>query len=234
MSMTAYDICAEVYGLSGFGIPSAFFESGDPDDRLIFFLLRRVSRDIAKYRWQQLVRTSYINITSDVNEYNLPNDFREMIPNSLMTMEDLRPINFPTDFGTWAQIDARVGITGVQHHMRFQADKIVTLPSDSESYEIRFDYISNFVCQDATDENIRKKTFTKDTDIWLLDDDLVIKALKVKWSLEKGLDTLQADAADYSSYLLELVGTQAMSQRIRMSGSTPYTPQAPYTNLWKS
>lgn len=233
--MDALQICSEVYGLSGFSIPTAFQAGSDPDDRLIFFLLRRTARDLAKYRWQELVVSSQITINSSQSEYNMPSDFRELIPGSMRTLEDLRAIDFPTDFETWAQVDAKVGITGVQHRMRFQGDKLVTLPSDSDSYTIRFEYISDHpVVRKQTDGNdTRLSTFELDEDVWLLDDDLIIKALKAKWSIEKGLDTVQADVGDFNSYLLDLKGTQAGSQRIMMGSTSPYMPQPPYTNLWK-
>ena len=231
--MNGYEICSEVYGLSGFGIPSAFFNSGDPDDRLIFFLLRRITRDIGKYRWQGLVRTGRITISPDQPEYNMPIDFREMIPNSIKTVGDLRPIDFPASFDTWSQIDAQIGITGTRHRLRFQADKLQTLPSDSEGYTIRFEYISNHLVQDSENEDLRYETFQDDANIWLLDDDMIIKGLKAKWSLEKGLDTLTADISDYNSYMLSLQGTDSSSQRIRIGGGTPYFPRSPYTNLWK-
>ena len=241
--MDALGICQEVYGLSGFGRATAY-QNGDIDDQLIFFLLRRVARDIAKYRWQELVKTGQITITNNETNYNLPNDFREFVPNSVRTEGDLRPVDFPTDFETWAQIDAKVGITGVQHRLRLQGGLLVTLPSDTDSYTIRFEYISNFPVEGYTyaefdGELVQSKSpkekplFERDEDVWLLDDDLIIKGLKAKWSLEKGLDTLQADAADYKAYLLELQGTQANSSRIMMGGKSPYMPQAPYTNLWK-
>jgi hypothetical protein len=243
MGMSAAEICSEVYGLSGFGRAEAY-QNGDIDDQLIFFLLRRVARDIAKYRWQELVKTGRITITSGETVYNLPNDFREFIPSSVRTEEDLRPIDFPSNFETWAQIDAKVGITGVQHRLRLQGGSLVTLPSDTETYTIRFEYISNFPVEGYTYATINgelvqskspkeKLLFERDEDEWLLDDDLIIKGLKAKWSLEKGLDTLQADAADYQAYLNELRGTQAHSQRIMMGGKSPYMPQPPYTNLWK-
>jgi len=235
--MNAREICSEVYNLSGFGAVTAY-ANGDLDDKLIFFLLRRVARDMAKYRWQELVRTHYLNINSASNSYNMPSDFREMIPGSVRTMEDLRPVNFPTDFETWAQIDSKVGITGVQHRMRFQEGKLATLPSDTDSYTIRFDYISDFPVESPISlpeqpDPVRIKTFETDNDVWLLDEDLIIKALKAKWSIEKGLETMQSDMGDFQGYLLELKGTQAHSQRIMMGGSSPYMPQAPYTNLWK-
>jgi len=241
--MNARDICSEVYNLSGFGAVSSYV-NGDIDDKLIFFLLRRVARDMAKYRWQELIRTHYLTINSSTTQYSMPNDFREMIPGSIRTMEDLRPINFPADFETWAQIDAKVGITGVQHRMRFQEGFLTTLPSDTESYTIRFDYISNWAVEGYTyltvgDELVQSKSpkgkpvFEFDEDEWLLDEDLIIKALKVKWSIEKGLETVQADMGDFQSYLLELKGTQANAQRVMMGGKSPYMPQAPYTNLWK-
>ncbi len=231
--MNAREICSEVYGLSGFSIPTAFQNGSDPDDNLIFFLLRRVARDLAKYRWEELVVTSRITIIEGTTEYNLPSDFREMIPGTMRTMEDLRIVDFPSDFETWAQIDSKVGITGVQHRLRFQGGKLVTLPSDTEEYTIRFEYVSNNSVQDAEDENLTKNIFEKDGDIWLLDDDLVIKALKAKWSIEKGLETIQADMGDYANFLLSLTGTQAGSKRIMMGSKSPYFPQAPYTNLWK-
>lgn len=235
--ITAYEICSEVYGLSGFGIPSAFHDGGDPDDRLIFFLLKRVGRDISKYRWQELLRTHRLPITLGKHKYDLPSDFREFVPNSMRAENDLRPVDFPAPIETWAHIDSRVGATGILHRLRMQAGKLITPDQDEDEYTLRFEYLSNFPAyRPAENENPEEylPTFGKDSDQWLLDEDLVIKGLKVKWSLEKGLDTLQADSADYASYLNELKATDSSSRRISLGGGTVYYPSPPYTNLWRS
>ena len=232
MAITAYDICKEVYGLSGFGIPSTFFGGNDPDDNLIFYLLRRVGRDIAKYRWNELLRTARINITGGNNSYNLPNDFREFVPNSMRVEGDLRPIDFPAPIETWAHIDAQIGATGILHRMRLQGGKLVTHPLDTDDFVVRFEYLSNFPVIDQ-DGVTGKKLFEQDNDTWTLDEDLIIKGLKVKWSVEKGLDTLQADSGDYTQYLNELKGTDSSARRIQMGNPPIYYPNAPYTNTWK-
>lgn len=249
--MNARDICSEVYNLSGFGAVSSY-QNGDIDDRLIFALLRRVARDIAKYRWQELLRTGLIHITADNNTYNLPVDFREMIPNSMRALNDSRVIDFPAPFETWAHIEANTGASGAAHRLRFQEGKLVVpsvqagksrgrikggVNASSDVYSIRFDYISNFpviVAPDSDiDPNKRLKTFSTDDDIWLLDEDLIIKGLKVKWSVEKGLETLQSDSADFVAYLNELKGTQAGSRRILIGGNSGSHLSPPYTNTWK-
>ena len=235
--MEAKDICGEVYDLSGFYRSAAFAASNDPDDRLIFSLLRRVARDIAKYRWNELVISGTLEILAGTKAYDLPADFREFVPNSFRTLDDLRAIDFPTSFETWAQIDSLVGPTGLSHRLRLQEGKMATLEADENVYTIRFEYLSNFPVIDGDTvqqlEPTRIKTFEKDSDVWILDEDLIIKGLKAKWSLEKSLSTLQADIGDYNNYQHELKGTQAGSQRIALGGKRPYWPSPPYTNTWK-
>ena len=235
--MNARDICSEVYHLSGFGDVSSY-QNGDIDDKLIFALLRRVARDIAKYRWQELLREGLIHIVGGNDSYNMPIDFRELIPNSMRAIDDLRSIDFPAPIETWAIISSNTGATGTRHRLRFQDGKLVKPSQEKDDYSIRFDYISNFPVVTAPDSDTnpdtRIKTFESDDDIWLLDEDLIIKGLKVKWSVEKGLETLQADSADYVAYLNELKGTQAGSRRILIGGNnSPYHPSPPYTNTWK-
>ena len=122
--MNARDICSEVYHLSGFGDVSSY-QNGDIDDKLIFALLRRVARDIAKYRWQELLREGLIHIVGGNDSYNMPIDFRELIPNSMRAIDDLRSIDFPAPIETWAIISSNTGATGTRHRLRFQDGKLV-------------------------------------------------------------------------------------------------------------
>ena len=233
MSLTAVEIMDEVMGLSGFFPSGSYAASVDQDDKLIFSLLRRAARDIAKYRWTDLVRTGRIDITEATDTYPLPDDWREFIPNSIKTDNDLRPLNFPSDFGTWSRIDSKVGPTGIQHHLQIRQGSLEVLPSSSQAYTIRFDYISNFPVLKAGTTDTLIKTFVSDGDLWLLDEDLIIKGLKLKWSIEKRLDTVSADLNDYKSYDWALKGTQAGAQKVALGGRGIYYPGSPYTNLWK-
>ena len=233
MSMTAVQVCDEVMSMSGFYPTGAYQASNDQDEKLIFALLRRAARDIAKYRWQQLVKTGTLSIVGGTTSYALPDDFREFIPRSIKTMNDSRPLDFPASFDEWSRIETQVGPTGIQHRLRLQDNKLTTLTADSASYDIRFDYISNHPVAAAGGGGVTQPTFELDNDIWLLDDDLLIKGLKVKWAIEKRLDTLTADLNDYTTYQNELKGTQAGAQPISFGTGRAYRPSAPYTNLWK-
>jgi hypothetical protein len=94
--MTAKELCEEVYGLSGFESTGSFQGSVDPDDRMIFFLLRQAVRDIGKYKWNELIKSGLISVTTNDLEYDLPADFREFIPGSMRVKDDVRWVDFPT------------------------------------------------------------------------------------------------------------------------------------------
>lgn len=232
--LTAAEICNEVMGMSGFYPTGQYNSSTDQDDKLIWYLLRRAARDIAKYRWQELVRTGSIDITTGDYDYSLPADFREFIPGSIKTMNDLRLPNFPANFDEWSRVESMAGPQGVQHYLRLQQNMLTKPTSDDQAYTIRFDYISDNPVLAYGTTDVYNKTFETDGDRWILDDDLIIKGLKVKWSIEKRLDTLTADVNDYTSYLKELKGTQAGAQKLSFGrGRDINQVYPPYTNLWK-
>ena len=228
----ASKIIDEVMGMSGFYPNGSYASSSNLDDKLAFFLLKRAARDIAKYRWEELVRTVELDISPNAPEQLMPEDFREYIPGTLRTIGDLRVVDFPAGFEVWGALESNVGLTGTQHRLRFKAGLLQSLINDPTIYKVRLEYISDYPVLKANGFDYIE-TFEDDNDIWLLDNELIIKGLKVKWSIEKRLDTLPADIADYKGYLKEMKGTQAGSKRINMGSRKPYTPSAPYTNLWK-
>lgn len=232
MTMTAAEICEEVYGLSGFESLEGFQGSPDPDDRLIFFLLRQAIRDIGKYKWQVLVRTGEITFLQGASSAALPEDFREFIFDSVYAYNDVRRVDFPASFPQWGRIESQVGPTGIARRIQIRESQLRRLTEEGDEYRIRFDYISDHPVIDP-DTNEGKKTVTKDNDVVLLDEDLMIKAVKAKWSLEKGLDTLQADMNAFDFYLKELRGTDRNAQTISFVRSPLYYPPPPYTNTWK-
>ena len=244
MTMTAGQICQEVYGLSGFDSNGQFAQSPDPDDRLIFFLLRQAIRDVGKYRWQALVRTGSIKIetpgggsnpvpdTGDT-KFELPEDFREFIPNSLVMESDMNTVVLPTNYPRWMQMEHVTLATGPCHYMRIENNQLNTLPGADRGGILWFKYISNYPVVDGAGQ-VYKRTCTVDSDVVLLDEDLMIKALKAKWSIEKSLETLQFDVMAFDTYLRELRGTDANAMTINFVGSADrYYPGAPYTSLWK-
>jgi hypothetical protein len=98
---------------------------------------------------------------------------------------------------------------------------------------MRFDYISNHPVMGGVSQNEGQKTVQLDTDLVLLDEDLMVKALKAKWSIEKGLDTLQADVMGFESYLRLMQGSTMTAQKLRFVAPPNYYPAPPYTNTWK-
>ena len=99
---------------------------------------------------------------------------------------------------------------------------------------LTFEYLSNALFTDATGFT-GKQRFTADTDIWLLDDDLLAMNFKWRWKKEKGLDDWQVDAAEWRTYarnyMAESRGARAISMGLTYEKKDAV---APYFNTWVS
>jgi hypothetical protein len=95
-------------------------------------------------------------------------------------------VDFPTDPTVWAYLTASAGPPGIWVRCRL-INNFLEFYQPQEGMVVGFEYVSNALIQDGTTGD-PKQLFSQDSDVWLLDDSIIIADIKWRYKAEKGLD----------------------------------------------
>lgn len=228
MSLTLKEMLDNVLLESGMGTETAY--AGNTQDQVLRLvsLANRSVRRLAVWPWQAL-RLNYSFSLTDAEEYDLPDDFRALIPDTAFAESYIHPIDMRTNPEHWAYLKASAGGTGPRYRFRILGNKIhVHAPQSGEL--VSFEYLTDHPVL-ATDGTTTKKLFTADTDTWRLDDDILQMDLIWRYKKLLGLPDWQVDHSEYKTYLRTVQGQQAGSKTI-IGGDSVWPYGEPYTDLW--
>jgi hypothetical protein len=199
--MSLLSIVKTVMDSNGWQQPvTAVSSSNDQNMRQSFALANKALTNVSyKNDWPSLVREYTFTTVADQIEYPLPLDFHHLIAPSAMNESQyyalrgsLTPIqwyrkviNGSVDWGDSFRID-RFGKT-------FQV-----APTPSGGSDLIFMYITINIATDVNGHPITR--YTQDTDVAVIDEDLVELDLQWRWRQKKGLD-YTAEMAELGSIL---------------------------------
>lgn len=225
--MTLKEMLDEVMLLSGMPTETAYVGNGsDAIERLVSIANREAQR-LAMYPWQALRKTYTFTLTT-ATAYTLPDDFRAFVPDTMYTDSHLEAVDFPTNQGEWAYLQASTGGTGTRVQVRLLGDRLnVYQPTSGE--EIRVEYWTKYPVL-AADGVTTKQYFTADTDTCVLSDELLIQKVLARHKRLHNLPDWQADQADADREERILKGQDAGSKSI---GPCEDSAGDPYYDLWR-
>lgn len=227
MTMTLRDVLSAVLGEGGFLVPTSFVGSNNPDDEQMVYLANRAGAFIREKQFQRLRKRYEITLTAS-ETYDLPSDYLEIIPDTMMVVGRVDAVRFPTRADFWAYLQSTSGPAGFTVNARILEGELnIFQPTAGDV--LAFEYISNTPILDP-DGVTYKTRFTNDNDTWLMDDDLLILETKWRWKKAKGLPDWQADEAECANYRIAVRGRDSGAQTITQA-VIPYNGE-PFTNLW--
>lgn len=228
--MNIKDILNNVLGQSGFIQKEAFFGSSDPDDIQMTAIANRAATEIRDYfRWPTLRNSYTFDMITGQIRYALPADYGDMIPDSAWETEGNRKVDLPVPQGRWFMYKFTSWSDGGTIRARLYGDEIeVHDPVTGESFE--FEYVSRFAVE-KRDTGDRKEYFEEDTDLWLLDDQLLILGIQAHWMQSKLMPQYVEHFANYNRKMSEAIGRSTGGQTI---GGVPRPLRNdPYYPLWR-
>lgn len=215
------DACVEI----GLVQPTAVVSSTDTNIIRLLAMLNREGRDLGKARdWTVLIRTHSFTTVTDQDEYDLPSDYDHLINDTEWDRAGLRPMQGPLSPRDWESIQsgspAGVG-TGRRYRLVRSASsttrKIVISPTpDVDDDELAFEYVSNAWCT-ASNGTTLKTAFTLDTDLALLDQDLLTLGTIVRFKRSVGLD-YSSEADEYNAMLNREKSRDRPARTLSMAG----------------
>jgi len=215
-----------------------FSESTDPltDNNNLFIQLRALLNStgeelIDMHTWQELIKEHSITTDAAVDDgtYDLPSNFKYMIPQTGWDRTNNYPISNPLSPQQWQYLKGN-GLSDnlVYASFRLKARKFTILPDTPvpDALTIYFEYMSDDWLNDFEDDTIYYNEVDAGSDIVLLPKTLVIKLLKCKWLEAKGFDSTKA-RDDFAVNFLSATGNNASAPILNAGGGRGY----PYINM---
>jgi hypothetical protein len=179
------------------------------------------------------LRTSYTIAMTTATAYTIPTGFFEYVPDTAYMASNLTPVQWPCPADVWNQYQAGNLAPGAVLYVRQYGTQIHIL-NPVNGINLLFEGTSEFpIAATATPTVPSKAEFTVDTDVWLLDDELITK--DVQWRAEKhnapDSSDWQVTRQEFNAYLHDLL-TRVQGARTIAPGQG-WPVGVPYADLWR-
>jgi hypothetical protein len=226
------DILNAVLGESGFIQKDAFAQSNDPDDKQMITIANRVASDIVNWcNWSSLRKQDTITMTSETT-YPLPSDFQTLVPDSVWETDGSRRVELPVPENRWFMYKFSTFSDGGTLRARIYG-KNIELYDTQPGEEFAYEYVSNSAITDS--EGVPKPKFTADTDLFVLDDNALIKGIQAKWAKAKMMPQANDWYGDFQRELANAKGRDTGGRTIGGATGTSdwVNSRQPYYPLWR-
>ncbi len=226
--MTLKQICDSVSRLARFDTESSYINSTDPDHNYMPELANDIVQELLTEDWEGLKRTGTIVIQSGKYVYDLPSDYSHMSPDTLMNDNIYRQITFPVTELEWRKLQSynyeisyygRIIANQDDYSLQIEFDKSIPV-----GYVINYSYRSNKPIKSKDGLKFLQR-FESDGDVWLLDDQLLIKLLHANWIQSMGFEGWQLAAQKAGQYKKKLMSNQVVSRTMQTYGDNELPPE---------
>ena len=162
--------------------------------------------------------------------YDLPDDIKYYVANTMNSDGQERLIRFPSATSEWWYFKTHEP-SGYRYQVRQSNNQIEILNPDS-GIDLKYEYISSYPIQSDGSTSGDKSEFTRDNDVWLLDDELIILDLKWRYMSVKGVEGWEKENAVFEKYQRRLIGQQEGGSTLDFTCSNNSNNPEPYTDLY--
>jgi hypothetical protein len=223
--MTLKEALDRVLAEAGFLQLSSYASNTDAEAQQLVALANREANRLSKHPWNKLRKTWALSMTS-ATSYALPADYRQFVPDTAWSETDRG--EFPVTSEVWSYYNARGIDSGLLLRMRL-TDGEMQIQNPDNGQVVNLEYISKYPIEDAAEA--AKERFTADTDVWLLDDDLLTQGILWRFRQVKGLDW-QVDFQEYRSMYNRERASDGGSRTVNIGNDGDYEPNGPVMDLY--
>lgn len=220
--MSLLTICQDAATACGFPSPSSIVGSSDKTAKQLLSLAIREGHYLStKKDWSRLVSEHTFTLATADQDYALPADFRWIIPNTTYNRDDNRIVLNPISSQDWQFLKAWTSISGLTRRARIRNNLIEfeeTIAAADNGKTIAFEYLSSYWADTAAG-GAKKSKFTLDTDVSLIDEELVTLGLIWRFRRAKGLD-FEDERAEYLAQLNVIKAADGGARTLSMNSST--------------
>lgn len=220
--MNVLEICQRFANAVGFPEPSTAVANPADDVVQIVELLNQEGRELSRrQQWQALTfEASFTTVATEsqgalATIIGATQELRGIVNETIWDRTNQQPIYGPVAKRTW-QGNKALTLTGPYPQYRIRGNAIVFYPVPTAGHTCYFEYISKCWCTDVSGATFRRNV-ASDTDIVLLDDEIMLAGLEWRWLRKKGLSYAE-EFASYEQMVSDAVTRDGTKKTLRMDG----------------
>lgn len=198
--MTLLELIQDVADLLGIPRPSTVVGSTDAGVRQLLQLANREGRELSsRYPWQSLVNEATFTTVATESQGALSTIIgatqvlRSVVNDTLWNRTTGEPVCGPRDGRTWQAYKAQT-FTSPLAEYRIRGDALLIIPTPTAGQTVAFEYVSRCWLTDTLGTTYRQ-AFSADTDVVLLDHEIVRVGLEWRWLQRKGFEYAESFAS---------------------------------------
>lgn len=205
------------------GVPSpiAAFGSGNQQTQQMIALANREGRELARdYNWQILVKEGTFATVAAEDQgdiLTIAPDFDRFVNQTFFNRSQQRRVWGPISEERW-QHNKAWPVSTIYNEYRLRGNDILFYPAPSAGEAVYFEYVSKHWCQSAA--GVGQAAFAADTDVPILDEDLITLGLIWRFRKAKRMD-YGAEFDEYARRRDSLQGRDGSKPTIRLSRLYP-------------
>lgn len=215
--MTLKTVCTRALEeLSGFEIPSTFYDNQNLTARTCVALVTRQGRTLEmQQRWSSLLSTYTFSTVADQAAYDLPSDWRAFGNVSQWNRSSHRQMIGPSSAFEWQWLKGWIGASAtIDVWFRIEGTQMILHPTPTSVQTMAFDYYSKNWITKVSDSTTATE-FTHDNDTSKLDEDLLILGLKWRFLQSKGMP-FEPEYREYEAMLEEATADAGGKRSIKL------------------
>lgn len=233
--MNVLEVIQRFTNAVGIEEPSTAVANPASDVGQIVELLNQEGRSLSsRHSWQALSFEATFTTVATESQGTLTSiigatqQLRRIINDTIWNRSTLTPICGPVSRQRW-QAQKALGLTGPYSEYRIRGNELVLDPAPTAGHTCYFEYISKCWCTDVTGATYRANV-AADTDVFLLDDEVVLAGLEWRWLRKKGLSYAE-EFATYEGLVSDLIARDGTKPTLSMEGGGTVRGPGIYTPI---
>jgi len=179
----------DAMGEVGLPVPTSVIGNANLTVQQFLGLLQRTGNNmVGDFVWQQLIVTYTFNTASPTLTYALPADYDRMMSQTYWNRTQKWPLIGPLSDAQLEQCRSGLVVTAPSIMFRIAAGMIELVSVPTAAQTIAFEYVSkNWIATAGSPFTPARFRFQVDTDVALLDEDVLTMGAEWRWLAAKGL-----------------------------------------------
>lgn len=208
----------------GFTRPTYLYTNPSDDARQLKELLNQAGHELAsRHNWQSMVlEASFTTVATEIQGtlatiIGASQVLKSISNDTIWNRTTRLPVCGPLAPKIWAGYKA-LSLTGPYPQYRIRQNKILFNPVPTAGQTCYFEYNSRSWLTDAAGTTF-KENISDDTDIFLVEDNLLIAGIEWRWLRKKGLSYAE-EYQSYENLVAEAINNERTHARLQMDGAS--------------
>lgn len=220
--MNVLEVIQRFTNAVGLPEPSIAVANQADDVAQIVELLNQEGRSLSgRYNWQALTYEATFTTVATESQGTLATiigatqQLRRIVNDTIWDRTTRVPICGPLSKQRW-QAQKALGFTGPYSEYRIRGNALRFDPAPTAGHSCYFEYVSKCWCTDSTGATFRTNV-ANDTDLFLIEDEVVLAGLEWRWLRKKGLSYAE-EFASYEALVADLITRDGTKPKLHMDG----------------